>query len=183
MYTAQEMVEKLRSGTEVEAVTAQLYGQYQRSIREQARKRGIRPDDINDLVQEVMIAFLRNVRAGRFEPRSEGSLSRYLSEIARNLTFKNYRGEDRRDRREEEYQHTQLPPPTPEDLMMERDYIEQSWEIFRRLCTVCQRILTAYYRDEMPMAEIARVHDLGTADAVKVRKFRCIKELKGLLGL
>lgn len=184
MYTTREIVEKLKAGVEVEEITAYLYRQYQPALRGQARQWGLDGDATKDLVQEVMITFLRKVLSGAYEAAGSESLGGYLHGIAANLIYKSNRGNVRRMHRQEAYARlTGELPPTPEELTIEQDYLERSWETFRGLCQDCRHILTAYYQEKLSMAEIAARYGMDTVGMVKTRKFRCMQQLRKLLQL
>ncbi len=184
MYTTREIVEKLRAGVEVEEITAYLYGQHQPALRAQARYWGLDRDAAKDVVQEVMITFLRHVLSGRYEAREPDNRSSYLHAIAGNVIYKANRGNTRRHHREAEYARlTAQLPDTPEELALERDYLERSWETFRALCGECRHILTDYYQEKLPLAQIAARYGMETVGMAKARKFRCMQQLRKLLQL
>ncbi|MBA4850562.1 sigma-70 family RNA polymerase sigma factor [Emticicia sp. BO119] len=70
---------------------------------------------------------------------------------------------------------------TPVNILIEKEEFEMAQSIFKKLGTLCQGILKAYYLDQKSMEEIAVLFNLGNANAAKVRKFRCMKELSKLM--
>ena len=171
------IVDKLRRGDDVNGVTRYLYKTYERPLKGYVRRQGGSVDDANDLIQEVMIAFLHQVQAGRFEQRDNAELRSYLLGIARRKWLKKIESETRRQERQLQFVAGTDGPETPDAIVAEADYRSWAWEQFQQLGESCRQILTAFYRDEQSLDDIAVQYGLGTVGAVKMRKFRCIQKL------
>ncbi|MGV3560268.1 RNA polymerase sigma factor [Larkinella arboricola] len=168
---------KLRNGEDVEQITRYLYKTYERPLKGYIRKMGGSSVDAEDIVQEVMIAFLRRVLSDTFEERQDTKLESYLIGIARRKWLKKMEGDHRRLERQYQFTKNAGTPNTPEQMVEEGDYRQWAWEQFQLLGEKCRLILTAFYRDELSLEKIAELYELGTAQAVKMRKFRCIQKL------
>jgi len=177
LLPTQTIIDKLQRGDDVDGVTRYLYKTYERPLKGYIRKQGGSPDDADDLIQEVMLVFLRQVQAGRFEQRDDADLRSYLIGIARKKWLKKIESETRRKERQHQFVMGNSGPETPDVIVAEADYQAWAWERFQKLGDVCRQILTAFYRDEQSLDEIAIQFDLGTVGAVKMRKFRCIQKL------
>jgi RNA polymerase sigma factor (sigma-70 family) len=179
MYTDQEIVEKLRQRVEENAIITYLYRTCGRDILNLGRYKGLLSDDANDLLQEVMEVFIKNVADRKYEPRIDVSIRTYLLGIADKRTKAHHRGWFRRLTRQATYLlGGDKRSISPEDLLMNRD-----WEpALAKLEKEERLIIQSYYFDGLNYEEIAAMHnELGTAGAVKTRKCRIMKKLKKLM--
>lgn len=177
MLSTSTILAKLRNGEEVESITRYLYKTYERPLKGYIRKMGGSSVDAEDILQEVMIAFLRRVLSHTFEERPDTKLESYLIGIARRKWLKKLEGDNRRQERQYQFVKNCDLPNTPEQIIEAVDYQKWAWEQFQQLGEKCRLILTAYYQEELPLEKIAALYELGTAQAVKMRKFRCIQKL------
>ncbi|GAB3504467.1 hypothetical protein GCM10027341_34810 [Spirosoma knui] len=177
------IIAKLQRGEDVDGITRYLYKNYGQTIKRYVQKRGCPADDADDILQEVMLTFLRQVRSERFEQRDNTDLGSYLIGITRRKWLKKLEGDGRRADREDRYAQDTLAPETPDVIVDNADYQQWGWSRFQQLGEVCRQILTAYYRDELSLEEIAVRFDLGTVGAVKMRKFRCMQKLVKLVDV
>ncbi len=177
LLPTQTIVANLQRGEDVDGVTRYLYKTYERPLRGYIRKRGGTSDDADDLIQEVMLVFLHQVQSGRFEQRDDADLGSYLIGIARRKWLKKMESETRRQERQYRYTIGNDGPETPESIVAEADYRSWAWEHFQQLGDICRQILTAFYRDDQSLEDIAARYDFGTVGAVKMRKFRCVQKL------
>jgi len=177
------IIAKLQRGEDVDGVTRYLYKTYGQIIQRYVQKHGCSADDADDILQEVMLTFLRQVRSERFEQRDNTDLGSYLIGITRRKWLKKIEGDSRRGEREERYAQDTIAPETPDVTLADVDYQQWAWERFQQLGEVCRQILTAYYRDDLSLEEIAVRFNLGTVGAVKMRKFRCVQKLVKLVDV
>lgn len=132
-----------------------------------ATNKGIQAD-VNDVVQETVLAVWQQMRIGNFEPRLGVPLSAYLYRIAKNKWLKG--GPPSTIPLEK---HTEK---LPDSLLFEHTLLANLGEAFLRLNEACQQLLRWYYWEDRDLEEIAG--KLGTSvDAAKVRKFRCVRRL------
>lgn len=171
------IIAQLRRGDDVDAITRHLYQTYERPVKGYIRKQGGSPDDAEDIMQEVMIVFLRQVLAGKFEHRDDADLGSYLIGIARRKWLKTVESESRRRERQFRFVMGSHAPETPEEVVTDEDYRAWAWTYFQQLGEACRQILTAFYQEEQSLEAIAAQYDLGTVGAVKMRKFRCMQKL------
>lgn len=171
------IIAQLQRGENIDSITRYLYSTYERALKGYTRKLGASPDDAQDLIQEVMITFLRQVLSGQYEPREHVDLSAYLIGIARRKWLKTIESENRRQQRQYRFVAGNADPETPEEVVMETDYRVWAWEHFQKLGEICRQILTAFYQDEQSLEYIADQYELGTVGAAKMRKFRCVQKL------
>ena len=65
-------------------------------------------------------------------------------------------------------------------LALENERQEQLYKQFELLGEDCKKLLTGYYYYQKPLEEIAKMMNY-TYDFIKVKKFRCMKELRSKL--
>lgn len=141
---------------------------------------GLRDEEALDVYQEAIVAFVRNVRNGKYDPTS-CEPSTYLFAIGRNLALKAIRAQRISGR-------TALiaavePMHVPEyermaDELHERVLIEGG---LARLSEREQQILRLYYFEDRSMAEIADIMGYNNADVAKKMKYMSFRKLAALI--
>lgn len=130
--------------------------------------------DIDDIVQEAIIAVWRHSRAGTYQVRPDTPLAAYLNRIIRNKWLKELR------RRRNDGLHAELSEELPVAELPEDPRWEQTRLAFDQLGDMCRRLLQLFYWDGFRLDEIAS--QLGvTTNAAKERKYRCMLTLSRLL--
>lgn len=145
------------------------------------RQFGLAEMDALEVYQEAVVAFVRNVRNGRFDPKSCEPAT-YLYAIGRNLALKRLR--DHKD-------HLGLEEPDALLLSMapEWDGVEQEAHDqhtlktgMARLTEREQEILRLYYHEQRSMSEIAEIMGYKNADVAKKMKHLSFRKLAGLIA-
>lgn len=185
-YSPNEVVNILRSNnaTEINNVTIFLYRSFKPIIASYIFKQGGNYDDAKDIFQEVIIIFFRQVRHLKFEAKSLKEMEGYFIQIANNKWLKKKEADGRRFRREQEYltqKNVYTQEATSSTLLENEEENSILPTILEKLGEPCRGILMAYYGEDLSMKDIAIRFNLGSPDAVKVRKFRCLEKLKTLL--
>lgn len=184
--TEQQIVDSLKTATRnpliVDEAMRAVYLNYYGMVRGLALKSGLNEADANDIFQDVAIAFVLAIKHGSYEYSPSTGLGSYLYRIARNKIFKMLRQERRSIEREYIYDQSLEPIDeinwTGDPTFDSFDHLD---EAFNSLGETCKSILRAFYYDKVPLKEIAQKFDLGTEDAVKNRKYRCILKLREAL--
>ncbi|GAB3919963.1 RNA polymerase sigma factor [Larkinella terrae] len=129
--------------------------------------------DIDDLVQDTVVAVWQQMRSGAFQVRAETPLDAYLGGVARNKWLKTLHRRTAEALTDLNDSLTEAPGP-------EHHRLSDMEEALARLGKTCQQVLRLFYWEGYKMEEIAR--KLGmTMDAAKVRKYRCMLRLGELL--
>ncbi|GAB5525235.1 MAG: hypothetical protein Roseis2KO_31070 [Roseivirga sp.] len=129
-------------------------------------------DEAKDLFQETITIAYHNLLEGKF--RAESTFYQYVVAIARNLWLMRIR------------KQTLVTTPL-EDTQIATNDTEQvvnSGLINHLLASLgesCRSILKSFYYDGEKMEEIAASHNLGSAQAAKTKKLRCMKKLTTLI--
>lgn len=138
-------------------------------------------EDAEDLFQDGMIAFLNNIRKRNFQLST--SIENYFLSIVRNLWLgqlkkKKLKNVEVLDSVSEQW--IEIPDDDSEIMNLENERQHNLYKHFALLGEDCQKLLTWYYYYQKPLDEIAANMNY-TYDFIKVKKFRCMKELKSKL--
>ena len=140
---------------------------------------GGQPADAEDLFQEGLVALWRNLEAGSYEVRPGTRLSSYLVGLCRNRWIdRTRRAAFRRE------QHPDDLPDRADDFAdaTEEERARQEREALaaaalEQLGERCRELLTAFYFERRPLADIAAERGIGAATA-KNEKYRCMQRLR-----
>jgi len=133
-------------------------------------------ESADDIVQETLLAVVRNIREGRF---SGGDLCAYVRRIAKNLSISNYRKARARGV-QVALSEESLDLRTPE-VVTDVDHRVMVERILSSLDETCRQLIALAYFYGFSRIEIAR--RLGISEgATKVRLFRCIERVRGMYG-
>lgn len=128
----------------------------------------------DDLVQETLLAVMRNLQAGRF---AGGNLEHYVRRIAKNICVSSYRRSRVRGRELSLEEAPPLPGPTDESARVEGRLLIQ--RIMANLDERCRRLIRLAYYEGLARREIAQ--RLGISEsAAKVRLHRCMERAREL---
>jgi RNA polymerase sigma-70 factor (ECF subfamily) len=142
---------------------------------------GLAEKDALEVYQDAVLAFVRNVRNGRFDPEICGPAT-YLYAIGRNLALKLLR--DRKD-------HLGLEEPDALLLSMAPEWDGQEKEAHDQhtlktgmagLTERERQILRLYYHEHRSMSEIATIMGYKNADVAKKMKHLSFRKLAGLIA-
>ncbi|WP_461093976.1 RNA polymerase sigma factor [Spirosoma gilvum] len=129
--------------------------------------------DIDDLVQDSVLAVWQQMKSGRFEARPDKPLDAYLTSVVRNKWLKALQ-------KRSTTALTDLDESLTDEVSAEHPQLHILEENFARLGKDCQDLLRLFYWDEYTLEKIAS-RLKATVDVVKMRKFRCMLRLGKLL--
>jgi RNA polymerase sigma factor (sigma-70 family) len=136
------------------------------------KSRGSEQDAV-DIFQDTLMILHRNIRTGIF--RGDSTLKTYIYSIARNLWLRQYQRMQKNAVVEAfAYEHS------AEDVAYVRNADLVSG-LMQQLKEDCARILTEYYYNNRPMAELQEMFRLSSIQATKNKKWRCLTYLVKLL--
>jgi RNA polymerase sigma factor (sigma-70 family) len=169
---------------EVNAAIRSLYDHHVGIIRRYVRSHGGSTADSDDLVQVVVLDFIKVVRSGGFQVKEGRTLDVYLHVICKNRWLNVLRQRSQVTL----YPQDELPEveaaqsvetaATPLEEREEMDYYRRQFE---RLSERCRTILTAQRRDDMTMKEIAELMGFENERVAINEKYKCLQKLKDLL--
>ena len=135
--------------------------------------------DAADCFQDAVIAFYKNVVAGRLTELT-CSIRTYLFSIGKRLVYR--RNEKRQRERPTDHEAGVNPADQLDWSLVDRFEQEHDRRRLRaaleRLGSPCREILTLYYYHRYPIESIAESLGLPSAGATRVKKMRCLNALK-----
>ena len=125
-----------------------------------------------DIFQETITIVYHNLSKDKF--RGESSLNKYVIGIARNLWLLKLRKKTLLTVELEGQQIiTEEAPPQLDTHLITH--------VLKQLNQGCRSLLKSFYYDALSMEEIAKQQNLGSAQAAKTKKLRCMKKLAGIM--
>lgn len=140
-----------------------------------------RVEDAEDVFQDSLIAFLNNIRKINFQLST--SIENYFMSIVRNLWLgqlkkRKMKGTENLDNLSEQW--ISVPEEDADTMALENERQEKLYKQFELLGEDCKKLLTGFYYYQKSLDELARLMNY-TYDFIKVKKFRCMKELRSKL--
>ena len=168
-----DIVEALKKGQT--HIMKELYTHFP-SIRSHITSNRGKEEDAEDIFQEALMIFYKNVLKSEFELRSQ--IKTYLFGIAKNLWLKKLR---------DDKVHF-MASDADDNMLADLDYefeattideaIEQLVELVDNMEEPCKTILISYYFKKMNMKGIAELLQYKTEQVARQQKYRCIQSLK-----
>lgn len=138
-------------------------------------------EDALEVYQEAVVAFVRNVRNGRFDPASCEPAT-YLYAIGRNLALKRLRDhKDHLDLGGPEASEVYIDPEF-DGLMQEAHDQHMLKEGMARLTEREREILRLYYQEGRTMTDIADLMGYKNSDVAKKMKHMSFRKLAGFIA-
>lgn len=168
--TDKEIVKNLLAeGQRSNLTLTYLYKSTFPTVQKMVSKYGGVDDDAKDIFQETILAFYKMVKNGKF--RKESSINTILYAIARNLW---YRKVKKLRPTEDLDTHMQ----SMEDLSFEaNENILFIRNLIHQLGDDCRKIVTKYYYEKWSIEAIQEEFKLGSIQAAKNKKYRCMQTL------
>lgn len=143
-----------------------------------AAKYALPPDDLLDIYQDAIVAFIENIQKGKVdELRSSGET--YLFAIGKMMVFQRIKKGSKTEFCDDfeqlglEFEHYDESQNTETDARL-RITLEKLGE-------QCKAILELFYYQEMKLEEIKTTLGYDSKDVVKSQKSRCLNQLKKLM--
>jgi RNA polymerase sigma factor (sigma-70 family) len=137
-------------------------------------------DDAQDIFQEVLVAFINLVKAGRF--RGEASIKTFLYSLNKNIWLNELKKRGRAQVREMKYEKAS--DKTEQDINTALEARESNAELMKimdELGEGCKKILLLYYFENQSMKEILTSLNYENEQVVRNKKYKCLKRLEELL--
>lgn len=149
-----------------------VYKTYYPMVRELIQKNSGTDEDATDIFQDGLLVLHRNISNGSF--REESSIKTYLYSICKNLWLKELERRARRAATSHDFLHD---PTTMDDTTDELGYlidIQVVELLLSELQEDCRNLLVEYYYNKRSMAELKEIFNVGSIQAAKNKKWRCM---------
>ncbi len=174
--TDSEIIEGLRGRAEEEAIRS-IYYQYFEGLAHYVVHNSGRREDAEDIFQEVVIAFIRLVKEGKF--RGESSIKTFLFALNRNLWMNELKRRGRAEQREIKYEVGKEEKDERIDQVIEqREGTKELDRTMDQLGEACKKILVLFYYQERSMKEILSELHYENEQVVRNKKYKCLKKLE-----
>jgi RNA polymerase sigma factor (sigma-70 family) len=150
-----------------------LYKQNFNSIQSFVIKNHGTKDEAKDIFQDAMIIVYRNLVNKSF--KEDSKLSTYLFSICKNLWFQRIR-----KLKIVEFQSVDVAENLSENFEITKVDSSLLNELLDKLKSDCKQLLIAFYYERKPMRDLMEIFKLGSEQAAKTKKLRC---LNGLIDL
>ena len=156
-----------------ESILPYIFKEYYTLVRNFVLKHNGDEDEVEDVMQETVIAIWKNISNTNFHLTSK--LGTYILAIAKNIWFKKLRKRTKMtkvnfDRSEASSSAEEYNPK-----------IDLITDLVKDLDETCKLLLTYFYFDGMKNEEIAEKMSLKNTNTVKSKKYQCMRKLEDLV--
>jgi RNA polymerase sigma factor (sigma-70 family) len=136
--------------------------------------------DAEDIFQEVMIAFVNLVKAGKF--RGESSIRTFLYSLNKNIWLNELKRRGRAGVREKKFEKNMNRENQTADVAMEiRQTKQELLKTLEALGENCKKILLLFYYENRSMKEILAELPYENEQVVRNKKSKCLKKLEEIV--
>ncbi|MDN5201832.1 sigma-70 family RNA polymerase sigma factor [Fulvivirgaceae bacterium BMA10] len=173
----QRIIDAIQSGTgkDKSAALKELYRSYFPLIKNFILKNKGRIEDVEDIYQETLLVVYNQIKSGKF--RGDSSLKTFIYVIARNIWFKELRKHSKQIREISEIEQEETIELPLADLEHQQNKIGLIEKLIELLSEDCKAILLDFYYNNLGMKDIMSKFNLGSEQAAKNKKYRCLQSL------
>jgi RNA polymerase sigma factor (sigma-70 family) len=172
----QEILEKINSKSELNQALSQLYSSHYGMLEHYIIQNSGSVDDAADLIQEVMLVFVKLVSEGKF--RGEASIKSFLYSICKNLWITELRKRKSTDARHQRYEGEKDQLDTDISTQISKnENLKFVMDLFEKLGEKCKQVLTLFYFEELPMKEICEKLEFSSEQVLRNKKYKCLQSL------
>jgi RNA polymerase sigma factor (sigma-70 family) len=172
----QEILEKINSKSNLNQALGQLYSSHYGMLEHYIIQNSGSADDAADLIQEVMLVFVKLVSEGKF--RGEASIKSFLYSICKNLWITELRKRKSTDARHQRYEGEKDQLDTDISTQISKnENLKFVMDLFEKLGEKCKQVLTLFYFEELAMKEICEKLDFSSEQVLRNKKYKCLQSL------
>ena len=179
-FTDAELIGGLMNDNRTDAVLRFLYREHYELLSRYIYNNSGNEQDADDIFQEVMVAFINLVKAGKF--RGESSVKTFLFSLNKNIWLNELKRRGRASAREEKYEKQNLQQDVTADVAMEITQTKSDlMKVIDELGESCKKILLLFYFENRSMKEIVTHLPYENEQVVRNKKSKCLKKLEELV--
>ena len=179
-YTDAEIIDNLARNRDVDLSLKFLYRSHYEFLGRYVVNNNGNWDDAQDIFQEVMVAFVNLVKAGKF--RGESSIKTFLYALNKNIWLNELKKRGRAEVREINYEKASDKTEYGVNAALEaREANAGLMKVMDELGETCKKILLLYYYENQSMKEILISLNYENEQVVRNKKYKCLKRLEELL--
>lgn len=180
IFTDAEIISNLVNDQEVSRSIRFLYRENFLSLSGYIVHNSGNEQDAEDIFQEVLVAFINLLKAGKF--RGESSIKTFLFSLNKHLWLNELKRRNRSGMREEKYEKTmQQEEPAPDVVMEIQQTKRELMKTVALLGENCKKILLLFYFENKSMKEIVTELPYENEQVVRNKKSKCLKKLEELV--
>ncbi|RYY93692.1 MAG: sigma-70 family RNA polymerase sigma factor [Chitinophagaceae bacterium] len=175
-----ELLDWLRDPRRTEAGIARLYTGYADEMARLVQAAGGSYADGQDTFQDAVLAFVYSVQEGRY--RGEAGIRTFLSTLTRHRWYNELRRRGHAEVRDARFEGER--PVLDEGSAALLEHKQATGALQALLAGTgegCRALLTGFYYESRSMKELAKTQGLGSEQAARNKKVRCLKKLTELL--
>jgi RNA polymerase sigma factor (sigma-70 family) len=177
-YSDQEVISNLKSADtrlHNDAI-AHLHKTYEAMIVRYVRFNSGTREDGEELLNDVIMTFFRNVRSGAFEQQDDVKVSTYFYGVAKRKWWKELKKRKIRPEIMEDSNDMIWGEEADESQLAAYENSDLVQRLLEKLEPGCQKLVRAFM-DGWSMEDIALLVGLKNADSAKAQKYHCLKKL------
>lgn len=179
-FSDAEVISNLMENTRVDAALRHLYRENFELLSRYIVNNSGSEQDSEDIFQEVMVAFIGLVRAGKF--RGESSIRTFLFSLNKNIWLNELKRRGRAEARELKYEKQNEQVAVTADMAMElKQTKSELMEVIEQLGENCKKILMLFYFENKSMKEIVDHLPYENEQVVRNKKSKCLKKLEEMV--
>lgn len=179
-FTDADIISSLANENQTPAVIRHLYRENFQFLSRYILNNSGNEQDAEDIFQEVMIAFINLVKAGKF--RGESSIRTFLYSLNKNIWLNELKRRGRAGVREMKYEKNMNREEQTADRAMElRQTKQELLNTLEALGENCKKILLLFYYENRSMKEILSELPYENEQVVRNKKSKCLKKLEELV--
>ncbi|MFL5772793.1 MAG: RNA polymerase sigma factor [Flavisolibacter sp.] len=178
--TDEAVIEGIGSLKEMDRVLRFLYREHYGLLETYVVRNSGSEDDAADIFQDVMLAFVNLVQAGKF--RGESSIKTFLYALTRNTWLNELKRRGRAETREMKYEIGMDKSDLAADAVIEnREMNALLMKTMEELGETCKKILVLFYFENMSMKDMVASTSYENEQVVRNKKYKCLKKLEEMI--
>lgn len=175
-FSDEEIVQIIRDGVKRDKsrVLTYLYKLHYPKISNYIHLNKGDEDEAKDVFQEGLLIFYNQIEDEKFKGKS--SIGTYLFTIVKNLWIAECKRKQRILTVQIEQDHL-IESKTIEDIFSSQEDMKKLDTLFEKLGQGCKEVLMYFFYHEHKISEIKEILSLGSDQAVRTKKFRCLQKL------
>jgi len=174
-YSDQELYQGLLANKA--EIIEYLYREFPPLARALLLRQGGKEEEIQDAIQEGMIALWKNTRQGKYQLNENAKMSTYFVEICK----RRWAEKNRKKKNQSSMSIDEIPllSPNPNalELWLKKEEMEEFETVYQQLNERCRQMLRRFYYEKENMKQIALAFTITEATA-RNQKYRCMQSLK-----
>jgi RNA polymerase sigma factor (sigma-70 family) len=176
VYSDAELLQDLRREAHTDRALRFIYREYYRMLEQVVLQNSGNQADAEDVIQEVLLVFVDMVRQGRYQGKA--SVRSFLYTLTRNKWISEIRKKNSSDRRHQYFENErETTEADVSELLGYHESLRLVQTLFEKLGKSCQKILTLFYYDDLPMKDILQHTSFENEQVLRNKKYKCLKTL------